>query len=582
MLRMLSKEEAQKLIEDFSNQKVKKLDEISLINFLNFCKFKLANKGRKLVYRDKLLMHQLYSNKLKETISGDNLKTMWKKRFTNEQLKEALEIFQNQIENGDYKILHFWADITKPHTEHNNTDVLSNVQTAIYSCTDKTQLIAIVNYLKNISEVQIKEILLRAEIKKKEKIIESYMNFPLKDLGKIKEKLLELPITDPFYCFIINFNSEIWQSIYPKNAILRIENDYLFKFSTEQYDDINNTMDLVFEKYDPNLEPSPQIELNSDLDELHQNYCKTIIKSWLLEWINPPAVSLESRYVYKYVYHPLDTVLDGLLQHFHLHGPEHPAKCIVERKSWHHQPPFGLLPSAFNQAREYFKDVEDKEVNIISEEIIIKGNETTCLRPSGNSEPYYGDVQPGITYIRVYPRKVDAAITYTYEGHSLYLLMCEVKLPNASSCGVYNKLIRSLNDAINDFIIFFSKTAKIITSGLKLLFSKMRWVGLFVFDGQIQLILLRFNSEKLQFTWLAREGIIPTSFEKHDVGSMIEIYLIVKEIMKENYEIILKIIQEIERNSSQEGSIQTFEYLQQVIRPTPASPLKCKKEVSLN
>ncbi|CAG8825876.1 15379_t:CDS:1, partial [Racocetra persica] len=44
-----------------------------------------------------------------------------------------------------------------------------------------------------------------------------------------------------------------------------------------QYDDINNAMDLVFEKYDPNLEPSSQIELYSDLDGLHQNYCKAIM-----------------------------------------------------------------------------------------------------------------------------------------------------------------------------------------------------------------------------------------------------------------------------------------------------------------
>ncbi|CAG8806815.1 17752_t:CDS:2, partial [Dentiscutata erythropus] len=69
-----------------------------------------------------------------------------------------------QIENGDYWILQFWADITKPNTENNNMDILSNMQTAIYSCTDKTQLITTINYLKNISEAQIKEILLRAEI----------------------------------------------------------------------------------------------------------------------------------------------------------------------------------------------------------------------------------------------------------------------------------------------------------------------------------------------------------------------------------------------------------------------------------
>ncbi|CAG8798741.1 11954_t:CDS:2, partial [Gigaspora margarita] len=271
----------------------------------------------------------------------------------------------------------------------------------------------------------------------------------LKELGKIKEKLLELPITDPFYCFIVNFNSEIWRPIYQRNAILRIENDCLLKILMEQYDDINNAMDIVFEKYNPNFEPSTKIELNSDLEDLYKNYCKIIMKSWLLEWINPPTVNLESHYVFKYIYHPLDTVLDGLLQYFHLHSsPEHPAKCIVERKRWHHQPPFRLSLSAFNQA-------EVTERNIISDEIT------------------------------------------NY--------------------------------------------------------------------GQIQLILLRFNSERLRFTWLAREAMIPTSFENHDVGSMIEIYLIVKEIMKENYEVILKIIQEIESNSSQEGSIQTIEYLQEVI-----------------
>ncbi|CAG8855053.1 17102_t:CDS:2, partial [Gigaspora margarita] len=73
---------------------------------------------------------------------------------------------------------------------------------------------------------------------------------------------------------------------------------------------------------------------------------------------------------------------------------------------------------------------------------------------------------------------------------------------------------------------------------------------------------------------LAHEAFIPTSFENHDVESMIEIYLIVKKIMKENYEVILKIIKEIERNSSQGRSIQTIEYLKEVIQSTPALPLK--------
>ncbi|CAG8856426.1 14329_t:CDS:1, partial [Gigaspora margarita] len=45
-IKMLNKKEVQDLIEDFFNQKLANLNEISLIEFLNFCKTKLANKGR--------------------------------------------------------------------------------------------------------------------------------------------------------------------------------------------------------------------------------------------------------------------------------------------------------------------------------------------------------------------------------------------------------------------------------------------------------------------------------------------------------------------------------------------------------
>ncbi|CAG8857643.1 24512_t:CDS:1, partial [Gigaspora margarita] len=83
--KMLTKAAVQDLIEDFFNQKVKTLDEISLIKFLTFCKSKLSNKGLKLVYKDKLLIHQLYSNKLK---------TKSNKKFTIKQLGDALQIFQ--------------------------------------------------------------------------------------------------------------------------------------------------------------------------------------------------------------------------------------------------------------------------------------------------------------------------------------------------------------------------------------------------------------------------------------------------------------------------------------------------------
>ncbi|CAG8835864.1 43335_t:CDS:1, partial [Gigaspora margarita] len=38
--------------------------------------------------------------------------------------------------------------------------------------------------------------------------------------------------------------------------------------------------------------------------------------------------------------------------------------------------------------------------------------------------------------------------------------------------------------------------------------------------------------------------------------------------MKENYKVILKIIKEIERNSSQDGFIQAIEYFKEVIQLT--------------
>ncbi|CAG8855567.1 37978_t:CDS:1, partial [Gigaspora margarita] len=148
--------------------------------------------------------------------------------------------------------------------------------------------------------------------------------------------------------------------------------------------------------------------------------------------------------------------------------PEHETKCSFERRSWHHCPPYGNWPSDFEEARNIFDipdELNDKNI-IVEENIIIQNqiNEEPIILPSNTTVLLNEDPKQGITYIRVYFKKVDIALTYTYKKSSLvYFLIVEAKLPNVPFHGVYDKLLRSINDAINSFLIYIAKNAKNIT-----------------------------------------------------------------------------------------------------------------------
>ncbi|CAG8790060.1 4101_t:CDS:2, partial [Cetraspora pellucida] len=119
---------------------------------------------------------------------------------------------------------------------------------------------------------------------------------------------------------------------------------------------------------------------------------------------------------------------------------------------------------------------------IDDEPIIFPSNATILLNE---------DVKPEITYVRVYSKKVDTALTYTYRNNLAYLLIVEAKLPNAPSYGVYDKLLRSINDAINSFIIYIAKDAKNITSILENLLKKLRWIAIFVAERRFSLMAIK-------------------------------------------------------------------------------------------
>ncbi|CAG8718495.1 12278_t:CDS:2, partial [Cetraspora pellucida] len=135
--------------------------------------------------------------------------------------------------------------------------------------------------------------------------------------------------------------------------------------------------------------------------------------------------------------------------------PEHETKCSFERRSWYHYLLYGEWSSDLEKSQCIF-DVLD-ELN--DQNIIVKER---------------------ITYIQVYSKKVDTALTYTYRNNLAYLLIVEAKLPNAPFHRVYNKLLRSINDTINSFIIYIAKDAKNITNILENLLKKLRWIAILV------------------------------------------------------------------------------------------------------
>ncbi|CAG8825588.1 3528_t:CDS:2, partial [Gigaspora margarita] len=371
--------------------------------------------------------------------------TTWGK-LSKRDLELVLEKYKKEHTKGYYLILQFWADIAAIHCSD---------QILINSCKDVKLLKHTTDYISKLLEQQIKEIILKSEQRFKSNIINNYSKISqsklplwfsegLKKLESYKDELFNVPIMNPIFCNIIDISKlgvKIWHQIFDKNQIKLLVPDKIFEFSFSEYDNIY---------------------------------------SRIKNWVNPLPVMSESYYVEIYIYQPLQIILQNLLYYrIHLFGPEHETKCSFERRSWHYYPPHGDWPSDVEEARNIF-DIPDElnDQNItIEENVIIKNqpdDEPVILLPNATIL-LNGDSKPGITYIRVYSKKVDTALTYTYKKNKIaYLLIVEAKLPNVPFHGVYDKLLRSINDAINSFLIYIAKDAKIITRTLENLLTKLR------------------------------------------------------------------------------------------------------------
>ncbi|CAG8794901.1 10535_t:CDS:2 [Gigaspora margarita] len=186
-----------------------------------------------------------------------------------------------------------------------------------------------------------------------------------------------------------------------------------------------------------------------------------------------------------------------------------------------------------------------------------------------------------ITYIRVYSKKVDTALTYTYKKNKIaYLLIVEAKLPNVPFHGVYDKLLRSINDAINSFLIYIAKDAKIITRTLKNLLTKLRWIAIFVAEGKFSLMAIKLmDNHQLQLCFFINEAKIPAKPDNiSDSIFLLSLFIYIKETVNKNLKILSQIDQEIEitKYSHSEGN-HSLQFLNKTIYATLSTPVKTKK-----
>ncbi|CAG8683142.1 284_t:CDS:2, partial [Dentiscutata heterogama] len=267
--------------------------------------------------------------------------------------------------------------------------------------------------------------------------------------------------------------------------------------------------------------------------------------------------------------------------------PEHETKCSFERRSWYHYPPYGAWPSNFEEARKMFDVLDSDEINdqniIVEENIIIKNQiDDPIILPSNNTNiSLYGEPKPGVTYIRIYSKKVDTALTYKYQENNLvYFLIVEVKLPHVPFNGVYDKLLRSINDAINRFLIYIAKDALNITSTLKDLLTKLRWIAVFVAEGSFSLIAIRLmENHQLRLSFPVGEAKIPLKSDNiSDSISLLSLLIYIKVTVNENLNILRKIEKEIESikkfHNRSEGNRNTRDFLMNAVQVTPSTPLK--------
>ncbi|CAG8811211.1 37602_t:CDS:2, partial [Gigaspora margarita] len=512
-----------KVFKAFANQHKTpdKIEEISLYNFLLFCQETLAKKSETLTWEDKSSVHQEYYNGIKKKIENSRKIPNWGK-LVKEDLETVLEKYKNVYTKGYYLILQFWANVAAIHYNRskNYESLIANVQVLISSYEDVHILKCIADYVSKLSDQQIRNIILKSEERIKSKVINNYImsqnSLPLwfseglKKLENYKAELFKVPIMNPIFCNIIDiskFGAKIWHQIFDKKQIKLLFPDKIFEFSPQEYDNIDYGIRNALVNYKMDSESTLIIEINGFQKLEGQMYFD------ILELC-----------------------------------PEHETKCSFERRSWHHCPPYDIFDIPNEQ--------NDKNI-IVEKNIIIQNqiNEEPIILLSNATVLLNEDPKPGITYIRVYSKKVDTALTYTYKENNLvYFLIVEAKLPHVPFHGVYDKLLRSINDAINSFLIYIAKDAKNITSRLENLLTKLRWIGSY----SLIAIKLMDNHQ----LWLS----FPTGETK------------IPESVNENLKILKQIEQEIERiKSSSSERNNSMDFLNKIVSARPSTPIKIKK-----
>ncbi|CAG8815871.1 8518_t:CDS:2, partial [Dentiscutata erythropus] len=136
-----------------------------------------------------------------------------------------------------------------------------------------------------------------------------------------------------------------------------------------------------------------------------------------------------------------------------------------------------------------------------------------------------------------------------------------------------------LNDAANSFILYWAKKCKKITKELKKLFCEFRWIGLFLSDRKLNLMIYQICEEtKIYFiTYLNSYSVsIPISNINHDMASTLEIFLQIENIFQMNLKVIEKIQKIVDKiNVEESENFETpLKYLKKVIGETPSTPYK--------
>ncbi|CAG8509102.1 3869_t:CDS:2, partial [Dentiscutata heterogama] len=401
-----------------------RIEEISLYNFLLFCQKTLAERSETLNWEDKSSVHQENYNGIKKKTDSRN--QTWEKHGKKD-LKNVLEMYKKVYTKGYYPILQFWADVAAIHYigPKNYESLINKVQTLISSCEDVNVLKCTAKYVANLSEQQIRTIILKAEKGIKSNIINNYTemmlqsNLPswfsecLKKLKDYEDELFDVPIMNPIFCNIIDiskFGAKIWHQIFDKNQIKLLFLDKIFEFSLSEYENIYLRIKNALHKYEMNSECAPIIEINGFETKDKATYLN-ILENWFREWVNPSPVMPESYYVEIYIYRPLQIILHDLLYlRIHLYGPEHETKCFFERRSWYHYPPYGKWPSDLEESRRIFDvpdELNDKNI-IVEKKVIIKNqiDDKSIIFSSNATILLNEDPKPGITYVRVYSKRL--------------------------------------------------------------------------------------------------------------------------------------------------------------------------------